>query len=1301
MPKFCGKCGARLDEKTGLCPNCDADRLKELQEQDAVQYEDEAQEQERHAAALMPPDPDQNDDRKSEKHKSKTEKRAKRAQMAAGKKARRVFLKVLLSVLVLVVLAVCAAGVLSYFDVLDIPRLSYVMERSGLVRQKTVAVDPNADNYIPEEDAIAFDEGKNQYYANNEILVFFSNHATDEQKGAVVSYLNGEHVGTVPEMNMYQIKISESGTLAELVKQAEEICEKFDYVIYATYDAVAFHQNDAYAPNDPWEGDVSEDDWQDSTIDGSNWWIEAIDAQDAWEYQDRFNKITIGISDSSFDAGHEDLKNKVSFANELLESRNVVTPWWQNDDNWKDVTKWGVASQQNYHGTHVAGIIGAEGDNKKGITGLVQNSEILLAPYYKSEDTNVYYAWDSSTYANLACLVKSGAKVVNFSQGKTNFLEEETGKMAYSADVLEREGNIAAIAVSQLISSGYEDFLIVQSAGNGTHDTGKAVDAVQNGWFASITDKSITASDRTIEDVRSHVIIVGAAEQTESGFQCTSFSNYGEQVDICAPGREIYSTIPGEIFFDFQFFGGYGDASGTSMSAPIVTGVCALAWSANPALSAKQVKDIVCGRCDTMVAANPENGNTMSYNLVNAKIAVKTALDYAAGGTQAGEYEMTDIPDDAVGFNGHYYYAYPANNAASWNLAAQYCADQNGYLATITSQEENDFLLSYIQQKGFDQAYFGLSQTGEEDGWRWVNDESLDYTNWGGDGAGDGGYALLSGSRAQDIVSSSQASSELDEKSANYSPDLAVDGDSGTAWVEGVDGQGMGESITLTFDQVYRVSGLDIRAGYQKSTDLYYKNSRPKTITVEFSDGTSEQCDLRDVNDKQTIFFSKPVATDRLTIRIDSVYAGNKYTDTAISEVFPIAYSTASGSWKAANYAGAAADSTTAFLCEWGKYQTDPLYAERTTSDERDIVLVLDVSGSMSGQPMEETQKAASNFAATILKEDASIGIVTYEGEAERLSEFSMDQSKLQDTIYDIRSGGDTNMEAGLAEAKSMLDSSGARQKIIVLMSDGEPNEGKTDDELIAYADQLKDAGITIYTLGFFDKLSSKANAQALMEQIASEGCHYEVSDADSLVFFFGDIADQINGQKYIYIRIACPVDVSVTYQGETLDSRIDAPQTRTSFGTLTFEESDEEQSDAEEGTDNRIKTLRLKDGAAYDIHIVGNGRGRMDYTIGFMDEQGEYSDLRRFHAVRINRRTVIDTVAENADATVLNVDEDGDGKYDLKYRAKANETGELVDYTPLICAAAAAAAVLFVTVSVLVYRKRARAKKGTVSQRD
>lgn len=63
-----------------------------------------------------------------------------------------------------------------------------------------------------------------------------------------------------------------------------------------------------------------------------------------------------------------------------------------------------------------------------------------------------------------------------------------------------------------------------------------------------------------------------------------------------------------------------------------------------------------------------------------------------------------------------------------------------------------------------------------------------------------------------------------------------------------------------------------------------------------------------------------------------------------------------------------------------------------------------------------------------------------------------------------------------------------------------------------------------------------------------------------------------------------------------------------------------------------------------------------MNYTIGFMDENGDYSDLRNFEDIRINRSTIIDTVAANTDTTERKVDEDGDGKYDLKYRGKANE---------------------------------------------
>lgn len=341
-------------------------------------------------------------------------------------------------------------------------------------------------------------------------------------------------------------------------------------------------------------------------------------------------------------------------------------------------------------------------------------------------------------------------------------------------------------------------------------------------------------------------------------------------------------------------------------------------------------------------------------------------------------------------------------------------------------------------------------------------------------------------------------------------------------------------------------------------------------------------------------------------------------------------------------------------------------WSVKTTSEERDIVLVLDTSGSMAGNPMEETKKASLKFINTVLEEDASIGIVTYENAASVVSDFSVNENSLKNAVNDIGGDGGTNIEEGLKKAHDMLSISKAKKKIIVLMSDGEPNSGKVGDELASYADSIKNEGTYIYTLGFFQNMgnSGKSSAQMLMEQIASDGCHYEVSDADDLVFFFGDIADQINGQKYIYVRIACPVDVTVEYDGEKLCSSKDDENVRTSFGSLTFEDSAETYEDSRDG---RVKILRLKDDFDYDIKIEGNGRGSMDYTIGFMDENGEYSDLREFNDVKINKRTRIDTVAKNASSTVLKVDSDGDGKYDLKYKAKANGVGEIVDYSYVI----------------------------------
>lgn len=368
-------------------------------------------------------------------------------------------------------------------------------------------------------------------------------------------------------------------------------------------------------------------------------------------------------------------------------------------------------------------------------------------------------------------------------------------------------------------------------------------------------------------------------------------------------------------------------------------------------------------------------------------------------------------------------------------------------------------------------------------------------------------------------------------------------------------------------------------------------------------------------------------------------------------------------------------------------------------SAERDIALVLDVSGSMGGTPMNETKNASEKFINTVLKEDSSIGVVTYDNTSMCIADFCMNERYLKNAIQNLNSGGGTNMEAGLSQAYSMLQSSNAKKKIIVLMSDGEPNEGKTGDELIEFAETIKNEGIYIYTLGFFSNSHDKTSPQALLENIASEGCHFEVENADDLIFFFGDIADQINGQKYIYVRIACPVDVTVTYDGETLCSIEENLNTRTAFGSLTFEDNEKR---TDSSSDNRVKILRLKEGTDYDIQIEGNGNGYMDYTIRFMDDTGEYTDLRKFSDIKITEQTVIDTVATNSDATILNVDENGDGKYDLKYKATENAEGELVNDTYLIYIYIAVGVVAFilVVIAIILIMKHLKSKKSKLENR-
>lgn len=1171
MAKFCGKCGTKIDQSTGLCPKCDAEKLKKA---DDYNHSFKSNEEGDYSSISGLSKKEMRKFKKKEKRAlKKAAKKAKRENWSLGKKIRRFFLKIFIIVMLIVTIGV-AFKLMSFnqMDTLFISdKLDELRNDSQDINRSIPDTDTDGFTYFrSSSENLAHDLDEGITFINNEILITLK---SEDDRKALEDYLlskGGKIVGGIPELSEYQIVLDTEYTYLELIELSSTI-QSFEWVSDASPN-YAVKMDMAYYPDDSkWKNK-----WE-NIPSGNNWGMEAIDAPGAWEYKDKLQSVNIGILDDMFDVNHKDL----FFAEEPL--GNYLTMFDINDGD----LKW------SSHGTHTAGTIAAIFDNKTGVTGVsiktnlygVSARGMAIAGYYSSQ------AWKIALYYLIA---EKKCSVINISMAFDQLTFEASRGESIAIEVLKIMSSDIQKTLRSLIEHEYP-FVICKAAGNQNEVNGddkykyfrkdEGDNNTEWSYYSYTEYKKYLAGDTTnekqfaryknrkkeiegrlesgnvdakydilgaIEDeeVKKRIIMVGAAEnlgthneggffgiggqKVHDGYQIAAFSQCGKRVDVIAPGVDIYSTVKN----------GYSNKEGTSMAAPHVAGIAGLAFSANSDIKGDVVKKIIC---DTAVG---EYGDD-KYGLVNAKNVVEAALNYEEEEKieQSDEADMMEIHPEAIKFNNHYYYLYPNGIASSYNEALEYCKSKGGYLATLTSEEENDFVYSYIKQQKFDNAYFGLSDSGKEGVWEWCTGEPVSYINW----------------------HSGEPNGE------NSNEDYAM---------------------------------------------FYYK-----------------------------------------------------YND---------------GAWNDGDFGGNTLNGGTSFICEWGDYSLEQLQ----TPTDRTVVLTLDVSGSMSGTPLDETKKASSNFIDTVLDQDANIGIVTYKEESNIQSGFSNDRKNLQSIVSSLYSGGGTNIEAGLKDAQWMLEKTNAKKKIIVLMSDGEPNNGLEGEELIQYANEIKESGTIIYTLGFFESLDNKSYAQYLMENIASDGCHYEVANADELVFFFEDMADQINGQKYIYVRIACPVDVSVTYNGETLDSSESNSKTRTSFGTLTFEENHEEMN---ENMDDKIKVLRLKEGVDYDLELTGTGHGVMNYTIGFMDDNGDYSDLRKFENIKITRKTKVDTVATYSDDSVLNIDDDGDGKYDLKLRAEANGYGEEVKTSYwIIYVIIGAVVLLFVDIiAITVYVKSKRRRKG------
>lgn len=316
-----------------------------------------------------------------------------------------------------------------------------------------------------------------------------------------------------------------------------------------------------------------------------------IDAPEAWDLATRGDGVTVAVIDTGIDYRHPDLDGA------MWRNAGEIAGNGKDDDGngyVDDVFGWDFVNNDanplddHSHGTHVAGTIGAEGNNGAGISGVAWSASMMaLKAFDASGNGSSYNIARALDYA-----VSMGADISNNSWMLTGFSR----------------------AVSDAIArAGQADHLVVLAAGN-------------NGVNVEGTSYTPTMT---------HANMLTVAAHTSSGGRA-SWSNYGSKsIDISAPGAGILSTMPG---------GGYGYKSGTSMATPHATGTAALVWSANPTLTALEVRKAIMDSVDPMASMK---GLTVTGGGLNAAKALATFSTPVA----TADDSATVAEDKAVSIN--------------------------------------------------------------------------------------------------------------------------------------------------------------------------------------------------------------------------------------------------------------------------------------------------------------------------------------------------------------------------------------------------------------------------------------------------------------------------------------------------------------------------------------------------------------------------------------------------------------------------------------------------------------------------
>ena len=340
------------------------------------------------------------------------------------------------------------------------------------------------------------------------------------------------------------------------------------------------------------------------TYYANQWYLQKIKAPQAWDINRESKSIVIAIIDSGVQINHPDLADNIWINEKEIPSNGIdddhngfiddINGWdfVNNEASPEPKFKEGYTEDGIWHGTIVAGIAAAAGNNAAGIAGVTWRSQIMplkvLDDQGAGDTRNVMRAIE---YA-----IVNGADIINFSfvgQGNSRSLEAAI-RRAYEANII-----------------------IIAAAGNELDGN--------EGYFLDETPMYPACHDGgTGENM-----VIGVAA-TDALDQKAIFSSFGFKcVDLAAPGVSFFSTVVKAPIYnkDKITFNNYYDGywSGTSLAAAVVSGAAALTAAVSPSLSRNQVVQLIIGEADNINRLNPDYIGQLGQGRLNLYKSVKQA----------------------------------------------------------------------------------------------------------------------------------------------------------------------------------------------------------------------------------------------------------------------------------------------------------------------------------------------------------------------------------------------------------------------------------------------------------------------------------------------------------------------------------------------------------------------------------------------------------------------------------------------------------------------------------------------------